>query len=135
APVVGPAADPPIVFQAQPVGKLLDDARAVGTLLAGDKAAKELNDSIKQALGEKGFDGLDLTRPVVGYFLVPADPEMSTVVVALPVTGEKEFLDLCERANKTKPKALGNGLYELPPPGVGDARVKAAMRFADGHAY
>jgi hypothetical protein len=134
-PVVGPAADPPIVFQTQPVGKLLDDARAVATLIAGEKAVKEFNDSIKRTFGEKGLDGLDLNRPVVGYFLVPANPEQTTVVVALPVSGEKEFLDLCERANKQKPKPLGDGLFELPPPNVGDPAVKAVMRFADGYAY
>jgi hypothetical protein len=135
APVVAPAADPPVVFQTQPVGKLLDDARAIATLLAGDAAAKELNDGIKKTFGEKGFDGLDLTRPIVGYFVVPADPEKSTVVVALPATGEKAFLDLCERFNKVPPKPLTGGLYELPPPNVGDPTVKAAMRFADGYAY
>jgi len=134
-PVVALAADPPVVFQTQPVGKLLDDLRAVGSLLGGDAAVKELNDNIKRNLGEKGFDGLDLTRPIVGYVMVPADVEQFVVVVVLPATGEKEFLDLCERANKQKPKPLPGGLYELPPADLGVPGIKAAMRFADGSAY
>lgn len=135
APAATPAADPPVVFQAQPVGKLLDDARTFATALAGEKAAKELNDGIKKALGDKGLAGLDLTRPVVGYVLIPADPEQSTAVVALPVTGEAEFLDLVERANKQKPKPAKDGLYELPAPGPGADGMKAVMRFSDGFAY
>lgn len=133
-PAAGPAADPPVVFQTQPVGKLLDDTRGLGAMLVGESAAKALNDSIKRTLGDKGFDGLDLDRPIVGYILIPADPEQSTFVVALPTTGEKAFLDLCERANKQKPKALKDGLHELPAPGPG-AGMTAAVRFADGYAY
>src|SRR5262249_42662183 len=135
SPLAVPAADPPITFQTQPVGKLLDDTRALGRMLIGESAVKSLNESLKQTFGDKGFDGLDLTRPVVGYFLVPADPEKTTVVLALPATGEKEFLDLVEPANKAKPKALPGGLYEVPAPGVGDPSVKALMRFSDGYAY
>src|SRR5262249_11215802 len=51
---------------------------------------------------------------------------------ALPVTGEKEFLDLCERANGSKPKPLGKGLFELPPL---SPELKAACRVVNGHAY
>src|SRR5437763_1481650 len=78
SPPAVPAADPPITFQTQPVGKLLDDTRALATMLVGDKAAKEVNEGIRRTFGDKGLDGLDLTRPVVGYFLVPADPDKTT---------------------------------------------------------
>ena len=33
APVVGPAADPPIVFQTQPVGRMLNDIRAIAKMI------------------------------------------------------------------------------------------------------
>ena len=49
-----------------------------------------------------------------------------------PVTGEKEFLALCDRANSIKHKDLGKGLYELP---ALDRRYKARLRFSEGHAY
>lgn len=128
----GPAADPPVVFQTQPVGRVLDDIRGAANVIGGEKAVKELNDELKRTFGEKGLDGLDLTRPAYGYVFVPANPEESSVVVALPVTGEKEFLDLCERVIKAKPKAGAGGLYELPSP---DPGMKAAMRIQDGFAY
>jgi hypothetical protein len=132
APAAAPAADPPVVYQTQPIGRLLDDARAAVQIIAGEQAVKSFNDSIKSTLGEKGFDGLDITRPVVGYVDVPADPKDTVAVLALPVTGEKEFLDFCERWNKSKPKALKDGLYEVPALNPG---LKAVVRVADGYAF
>src|SRR5438105_1749969 len=49
-----------------------------------------------------------------------------------PITGEKEFLALCDRTNREKHKDLGKGLYQLPPL---DPRYKARMRFSDQYAY
>ncbi len=126
------AADPPIVFQTQPVGRILADARATIQIIGGPEAVKGFNDTLTRNFGEKGFDGLDLTRPVVGYGMVPAELADSVVVVAIPVTGEKEFLDLCERINGNAPVPLKGGLYELPSV---DSTVKTLCRVANQHAY
>ena len=86
------AADPPVTFQTQPAGRILDDARAIAKMVGGDKAAAEFNDGLKEKLGEKGF-----TRPRPR----PADPRLPLLadkiedtvgVLVVPVTGEKEFL-------------------------------------------
>ncbi|MBX9624145.1 MAG: hypothetical protein K2X82_10085 [Gemmataceae bacterium] len=132
APAAAPAADPPVVFQTQPIGRLLEDTRALTKLLGGDQAVKELDAGVKRALGEKGFDGLDLSRPAGGYVLLPADPKGAVGVLALPVTGEEGFAGLCERWNKGKPKALGDGVYEVPSL---DPAVAALARVTDGYAY
>jgi hypothetical protein len=128
------AADPAIVFQTHPVSRILGELRATAELIGGEKGVKVLNKRIKDALGEKGFEGLDLGRPIVGYVLLAPKPEDITAVVAFPITGEKEFLDLCERANHQKPKLAGKekDVYELPPL---DPRYKALMRFSDQYAY
>ena len=135
-PVLACAADPPIVFQAQPLDRVLGDLRAAADHIGGEKGVQAVNKGIKDLFGEKGFDGLDINRPVVGYVILAPKPEDITAVIALPITGEKEFLDLCERANKQKPKtdAKDKGLYELPPlyPGPG---LKAYMRFSQRYAY
>src|SRR5688572_3286799 len=128
APSVGWAAEPAVVFQTQPVARVLDDARAAIRLVAGEEAVKSFNDEIKAKLGEKGFDGLDITRPVVGYVDVSADLLGTVAVVAFPVSGEKEFLAFCERWNKSPPKAQARGLYDLP---ALDPGLKAQMRIAD----
>ncbi|MBN9117660.1 MAG: hypothetical protein J0I06_00565 [Planctomycetes bacterium] len=131
APAAG-AAGPPITFQTHPLDRVLDELRAAADIVGGEKAVKAVNKSIKDRLGEKGFEGLDLSRPLVGYVLLAPKPENITAVVALPIIGEKEFLALCDRANGEKHRALGKGLYQLPPL---DPRYKARMRFSDQYAY
>ncbi|HEV3384436.1 MAG TPA: hypothetical protein VG097_06450 [Gemmata sp.] len=128
------AADPPIVFQAQPFGQVLDHVRAALDLMAGEKGVNAFNKGLRDALGEKGFEGLDIGRPIFGYVILAPKPEDITAVLALPITGEKDFLELCERTNKQKPKLAGKekDVYELPPL---DPRYKALMRFADQYAY
>ena len=127
----GPA-DPPITFQSQPINRVLDDFRAAADLIGGEKAVKAVNAAIKDRLGDKGFAGLDLDRPVVGYVTLAPKPEDIVAVVAIPFTAEKDFLALCERFNGSAPKDLGKGLFQLPPL---DPRYKALMRFSDRYAY
>lgn len=126
------AADPPITFQTQPVNRVLDDVRAAADLIGGEKAVKAFNASIKDKFGDKGFEGLDLNRPVVGYVTLAPKAEDITAVIAFPVTNEKDFVGLCDRFNGMPPKDLGKGLYALP---ALDPRQKARMRFSDGYAY
>ncbi|AMV30438.1 hypothetical protein VT84_38955 [Gemmata sp. SH-PL17] len=123
---------PPITFQTQPANRVLGDLRAAADLIGGAKAVKALNDSIKERFGEKGFNGLDMIRPVVGYVNLAPKPEDITAVIAFPITNEKDFLALCERFNKGKPEDLGKGLYQLPPL---DPQYKARMRFSEQYAY
>jgi hypothetical protein len=132
APALAPAADPAVTFQTQPLGRLLDDLRTFVHSVGGEPAVTDLNKGIQRSIGEKGFDGLDITRPIVGYVDLTADPTDSVAVVVFPVTGEKEWLDFCERWNKSKPKALKDGLYEVPPPLPG---LKAAMWISEGYAH
>lgn len=128
----GRAADPPVVFQTQPVGRLLEEARGVAKLIGGDKAAEEFDGGLKGALGEKGFDGLDLARPVAGYVAVPADPARTVAVVALPVTGEEAFVAFVGRVSKEKVPAAVGGVYTVPGSNPG---MTGAFRVVDGYAY
>jgi hypothetical protein len=133
APSVLAASDPPITFQAQPLDRLLGDLRTAADFVGGEKAVKALNTAMRDHLGEKGFEGLDVTKPIVGYVLLAPKLDDITAVIAFPVTGEKEFLSFCERWNNgDKPKDLGKGLYEVPPLAP---QLKARMRFAEGYAY
>ena len=132
SPAIARPADPAVAFQAQPVARFLDEGRAAAQLLGGEKATKEFNEAVRKKLGDKGFAGLDINRPIVGYVDIPADPANTVAVLVLPVTGEADFLDFCERWNRSKPKALKGGLYEVPALGPG---LKAVMRITDGSAY
>ncbi len=127
------AADPPITFQTHPLDRVLGDLRSAADLVGGEKAVKALNAGIKDKLGEKGFEGLDVNKPVVGYVLLSPILEDTVAVVAFPVSTEKAFLSFCERWNNgQKPKDLGKGLYEVPalfPDSV------SRMKFSGGYAY
>lgn len=126
------AADPPIVFQLQPLGRMLAEVRNTVRTLGGDKAALGFNALLRQRLGDKGFDGLDLGRPITGYVHIPANPEDGVAVVAFPITNEKDFLELCERLNRSRPTRAKDGLIELPSLGSG---LIAKARVLNGYAY
>jgi hypothetical protein len=133
APAAVRAAEPPITFQIQPFDRMLNDLRGAAELVGGENAVKALNAGMRDHLGDKGFEGLDLTKPVLGYVLLAPKLDDVTAVIAFPVTAEKEFLSLCDRWNRgEKAKALGKGVYELPPL---DRRHKARMTFANQYAY
>lgn len=132
APPAVRAADPPITFQTQTASRVLGDLRAAADLVGGEPAVKGLNDAIREKLGDKGFAGLDLDRPLVGYVVLAPKPADIVAVVAIPFTVEKDFLALCERFNGSAPKDLGGGVYQLPPL---NPEYKAHMRFSDGYAY
>lgn len=133
APAWAKAADPIVTFQTAPVEQLLSDVRAAADLVGGEPATKQFNEWIKKEFGDKGLDGIDLSKPVVGYVLLALKPEDIAVVLALPVTGEKEFLAMVERTGGTY-KDLGKGLYQFQSKGK-DADKKELMRFSGGYAY
>jgi hypothetical protein len=132
--LAGPAAaaDPAVVFQVQPVGRVLNDTRVVVGTVVGPKEAESINDAIKARLGPKGFAGLDLNRPLLGYVHVPANPMDAAGVLVVPVTGEEDFLGFFERLTGAAPKAEAGGLYTVP---LRDPDFAVGFRFADGHAY
>lgn len=132
APLSAMAADPPLEFQVQPLGRLLSDVRSVVKMVGGEKAINEFNDKLKEKLGEKGLEGLDLDRPVLGYVAFNGKIEELVGVLAVPVTGEKEFLELMQRLDIEKPKLVEKGLYELP---IKDKDAKVLMRFEAQYAY
>ncbi|MFO0823993.1 MAG: hypothetical protein U0792_12925 [Gemmataceae bacterium] len=132
APVAAFAADPPIVFQTQSANRVLGDVRAIVKMVGGENAAKQFNEELKAKLGDKGFDGLDVDRPILGYVALAGKIEDTVGVVAIPVTGEKEFLALIERFGGPKLEAGKNGLYTIP---TEDEAVKVLMRFDGRHAY
>ena len=133
----GDAGLPATVAQLQPLGKVLADVKAVATALGGKKAAKEIDDQINEKLGDKGLSGIDLTRPVGAYQVLKADIEDPAGVVVIPVTSDKEFLDLLKRHKVTATAAKDDAtLYELEPPEGVDTKGKdIRLRLVNGYAY
>lgn len=129
---------PVFVLQAQPIGKILDDVKLVVKSVAGDEPVKQMQESIEEALGEKGFAGVDLLRPLGGYMLLKGQitgPQDISGVVIVPVTGEKEFVDFLTRLKMEVEPVKGQaGLYAVIPP-TGEAAFEIRMRVVDRHAH
>jgi hypothetical protein len=132
APLGARAADPALTFQVHPMDRVFGDLRVAADLVGGQKAVKAFNKNLEEALGKKGLDGLDISRPIVGYVTLGAKFEDTTVVIAAPTTGEKEFLALLDRINFAEHKPLKDGLYAIPSL---TPEFKARLRFANQHAY
>lgn len=132
-PSAAPANRPLITFQTPAVEKLLNDLRAAADSVGGDKAVQAFNAALKDKFGDKGLEGLDLSKPIFGYIHFGEKFSESTVVVAIPTTAEKEFLAFCGRLfDGEQPKDVGKGLYELPGP---SPEAKVRLKFADQYAY
>jgi hypothetical protein len=119
-------ADPPkpaVVVRTQPPSRLLAEAReiarqAVGPA-GGDQVAKQFDAGVKGLLGDKGFDGVDLNRPLAAYVVLKEKVEESALAVVVPVTGEKEFVDFLGRLQVKAEAAKGKpGVYTLDLPGL-----------------
>jgi hypothetical protein len=132
------AAEPPapaVVVQVKPVTRVLSDLkemmRQVGGKAMGDELIKEFERDLKRSLGEKGFEGLDINRPIAMYGVLTEKPEDISFVLLVPVTDEKEFVEFLGRI-EIKAEAVKDkkGLYTItvPPP-----LPKAShLRFSDG---
>lgn len=132
APCGARAADPALTFQIHPMDRVFGELRVAADLVGGQPAVKAVNKGIEEAFGKKGLEGLDISRPIVGYVALGAKIEDTTVVFALPSTGEKEFLALLDRINFAEHKPLKDGLYAVPSL---TPEFKARLRFANQYAY
>ncbi|OWK45043.1 hypothetical protein [Fimbriiglobus ruber] len=151
-----PAAElPPVVVQVKPVGPLLDNLRAIDKAFASLPDDVSFDGAIKRWLGEKGFEGLDLKRPITGYLILPKDIQdldlfgdkgesNLPLVIVVPVTGESKFLGFLERIERTAVPVPGRkGLYKLPfhaksaalLASAGGKAESRALRFHNGYAY
>lgn len=148
APVVKSSGGPPVVFQLATGQKLLDGVKKIVGIVAGDGFAGLIDGQIKGKLGEKGFAGLDMSKPICGYLYLPnkalKGPDDFREIygfVAIPVTGEDEFKDFIARLSppndplQFKPVEGNKGLYSLETNHRDDDQIPVRARFHDGHLY
>jgi hypothetical protein len=128
---------PTVVLAAKPVSRLLSEyremIRQVGGPAEGERAVKEFEQNLKELLGEQGFEGLDINRPLAAYTVVREKVEETNLVLVVPVTGEKEFLAFLERLKiKSEPVKDKKGLHKLEIPGEGFLPNPSYVQFTDG---
>lgn len=141
------ASGPPVTFQLAPGKKLISDVTKIVNFVAGEGFGGLIDGQIKGKLGEKGFTGLDMTKPVVGWLNLPnkaikdlEDAKDFNGVVAIPVTGEQDFKDFLVRLSPEndpltlEPVAGNTGLYVVKT-NDGEAPIPIRARFHDGHFF
>jgi hypothetical protein len=137
APVPLPAKyDPPsAIGQTVSVQKLLE--HVTGTMKAfSPDSADGFEKGLADLLGEKGWAGLDAKKPVGLYAYLKPKLDESYVVFAVPITKEKEAIDLLERLGAgLEEEANAKGVYAVHWRGVLPPGATARVRFHDGHAY
>lgn len=133
----GPAA----TIQTLPIGRILQDFRAAAALIADDAGPQFLDEQLREWLGEKGFSGLDLARPITGYAVFDdKKPDNISFVLLVGVRNEEEFIDLLKRAG-VEPEAdeENKGFYKLGqfelPQGEEPTEYKVITRVEGNTAY
>jgi hypothetical protein len=144
-------AAPAVAAPVPQAGAKYDPPTAVGQLLSGQRLLDEIkgfaqsidprlgdefDKGIADALGEKGFAGVDLKKPVGLFAYIKPKLEHSYLAFAVPVTSEKEALDLLDRLQFAVEEEKGQkGLYRLRKRGFIEEEVPVRVKFHDGHAY
>jgi len=128
---------PLVTLQTQQLGRILGDIRTVLETIGGKKALATFNEALTERLGEKGLLGLDLTRPILGTLPKLVDAENLSVLLLVPISNEKEFLDLLKRAEcDLEPVEKNKGLYTVVlPPQLSMVEKTVLLRVVDKVAY
>ena len=112
-----------------------NDIRTGAEIIGGEKGTQAFREGLKQLLGEKGFQGLDMGRPLVGYVVLAPKPEDITAVVAFPVTDRSGI----PRASATASTRTSSRSMPRTSRSITCRRsiraYKALMRFKDRYAY
>ena len=108
---------------------------------SGETGTKAIEDFLKTHLGEKGFSGLDLGKPVLGYvILTRRTPRSPPSCSSRASPKEEEFLDFLTRCHleptpdKDKKGLFKLGTFDLP---MNDKPVtyEVLMRIVESTAY
>jgi hypothetical protein len=137
APVPLPAKyDPPTaVGQVASLQTVLDTVMGYARAFSPE-TADQMQAGLTNQLGEKGWAGIDMKKPVGMFTYLKPKLEDSYIVLVVPISKEKDALELLERLGvgaEEEPKA--KGVYRLRQRAVLPEATPTRMRFHDGHAY
>lgn len=113
-------AGPAVVGQAKSLNDLLEMTKAIVKNVGGDEIFKAFEREALPQLDPGKLPGIDPKRPFGLYGIIDAKLENCRGVLLLPVTSEKDFLDMLERFQIKVVKAKGDpGAFDfVTPPDV-----------------
>ncbi|HEX4588708.1 MAG TPA: hypothetical protein VH120_02185 [Gemmataceae bacterium] len=132
-------ATPTVLVQIQSIDGLIAGAKYIATLAGHGEQANQVEKMLPQFLGAKGLGGtgIDTTKPWGFYGILDPQIPNSPVVVLIPVTDEKTFVDSLTTYAGFAPQANvkiakgDDGIYSV----TSAAPVAVYFTVADGYAY
>jgi hypothetical protein len=113
------AEGPPIIGQAKSLHDLLEMTKTLVKNVAGAELNKEFEAHVLPDLDFGKLPGIDPKRPFGLYGTIDADLAKCRVVVLIPVTGEKQFLDMLQQFEIPVNKGKDPGTFDfVTPPDV-----------------
>src|SRR4051812_10785997 len=134
APRAGDKADgPAVVGQAKSLNDLLEMTKTLVKNVAGDELYKQFEQHVLPNLDPKKLPGIDPRRPFGLYGTIDADLAKCRAVLLVPVTSEKEFMEMLEQFEIPTNKGKDPGTFEFVTPP--DVPFPIAGRIHNGYAY
>jgi hypothetical protein len=113
------AEGPALIGQAKGLNELLEMTKVLVKNVAGEDLFKAFEKEALPNLDPSKLPGIDPKRPFGLYGTIDADLAKCRVVVLVPVTGEKTFLDMLEQFDIPVNKGKDPGTFEfVTPPDV-----------------
>jgi hypothetical protein len=123
------SAPPTVQIRLKSLDRTLEDLKYFFSMANQGAAIEQLNGLQKNVL-PNGFEGIDTKKPLGLYGMLKPNATESAAVVLIPVTSEKAFLSLLEKAAHLKPTKEGD-YYLVQPENV---PFPIYIRFTEGYA-
>ena len=124
---------PAIVGQAKSLNDLLDLAKSIVKSVGGDAIYKEFEKHVLPELDTKKLPGIDSKRPFGLYGVIDAELSKCRGVLLIPVTSQKDFLDMLESFDIRVNKGKEDGTFDIVVPP--DFPIPVSMRVHKEYAY
>jgi hypothetical protein len=124
---------PHIVGQAKSFNELLDMLKAMVKNVGGDAIYKEFEAHMLPDLDPKKLPGIDPKRPFGLYGKVDGKLENCRGVILIPVTSEKDFVDMLENFHIQTVKGKDPGTFDIVVPA--DFPIPVSVRIYKEYAY
>jgi hypothetical protein len=123
---------PTLTVRIRSIDSLIADGKYLATLAGAEEQARQIDGFIKAKIGPKGLDGIDPKRPIGLYGSLGANGLVdSTIVLLVPITDEKAFLDLLDRLDLRADRGK-DGIYTVTPQ---NSPFAVYLRFANKYLY
>jgi hypothetical protein len=124
---------PPIIGQAKSLNDLLELTKAMVKNVGGPDLYKMFEKEMLPELDPKKLPGIDPKRPFGLYGLLDAKLENWRGVILIPVTSEKDFVDMLEQFHIKSVKGKEAGTFDVVVPP--DFPIPVSVRIHKEYAY